>query len=105
MAGDRCLSYRHDPAEYEVNHYSENLAGISRSGHLKTSTKLVTPHCDGELAARELTAPGITFTTAGFRLAVISEPHPAPGARERFPDELADKSAFLCFLFFVLEAV
>jgi len=45
------------------------------------------------------------FTTAGFRIAVISEPPPAPGARELFPDELADKSAFLCFLFFVLEAV
>jgi hypothetical protein len=32
---------------------------------------------------------------------------PAPGARELFPDILADLplGAFLCFLFFVLEAV
>jgi hypothetical protein len=30
---------------------------------------------------------------------------PAPGARERFPEDLADvPSAFLCFVFFVLQA-
>lgn len=41
----------------------------------------------------------------GFRIAVISEPPPAPGARELFPDILADvPTAFLCFLFFVLRA-
>jgi ubiquinone/menaquinone biosynthesis C-methylase UbiE len=43
------------------------------------------------------------FTTAGFRLAVISEPQPDPSARELFPDgfhRLATKPAFL---FFVLE--
>jgi ubiquinone/menaquinone biosynthesis C-methylase UbiE len=47
------------------------------------------------------------FTEAGFRIAVISEPSPAPGARELFPDVLAKfpSGAFLCFLFFVLEAV
>jgi hypothetical protein len=46
------------------------------------------------------------FTAAGFRIAVISEPPPAPGARELFPDRLADtpSGAFLCFLFFVLQA-
>ena len=45
------------------------------------------------------------FTAAGFRIAVISEPPPAPGARELFPEILADiRSAFLCFLFFVLQA-
>ncbi|WP_431046922.1 class I SAM-dependent methyltransferase [Streptomyces sp. P1-3] len=46
------------------------------------------------------------FTAAGFRIAVISEPPPAPGARELFPDVLANypSGAFLCFLFFVLEA-
>jgi len=54
---------------------------------------------------RPLHAMTDAFTAAGFRVAVISEPPPAPGARELFPDELADKSAFLCFLFFVLEAV
>jgi SAM-dependent methyltransferase len=47
------------------------------------------------------------FTAAGFRIAVISEPPPAPGARELFPDSFTDKpagAAFLCFLFFVLHA-
>jgi hypothetical protein len=46
-----------------------------------------------------------SFTEAGFRIAVISEPHPAPRAHELFPDQVktAD-SAFLCFLFLVLEA-
>ena len=50
---------------------------------------------------REMTA---AFTAAGFRISVIDEPHPAPGARERFPEQFGEKEAFLCFLFFVLEA-
>jgi SAM-dependent methyltransferase len=54
---------------------------------------------------RPLHAMTDAFTAAGFRTAVVSEPYPAPGAHERFPDELGDKPAFLCFLFFVLEAV
>ena len=56
---------------------------------------------------RPLHAVTGAFIEAGFRIAVISEPSPAPGARERFPDELArfPSGAFLCFLFFVLEAV
>ena len=51
--------------------------------------------------------PAITgaFTEAGFRIAAISEPRPAPGAHELFPEALKSAdSAFLCFLFFVLEA-
>jgi SAM-dependent methyltransferase len=54
---------------------------------------------------RPLHAMTDAFTAAGFRIAVISEPPPAPGAREKFPEDLADiRSAFLCFLFFVLQA-
>ena len=54
---------------------------------------------------RPLHAMTDAFTAAGFRIAVISEPPPAPGARELFPEILADvPSAFLCFLFFVLQA-
>jgi SAM-dependent methyltransferase len=54
---------------------------------------------------RPLHAMTDAFTAAGFRIAVVSEPPPAPGARERFPEILADiPSAFLCFLFFVLQA-
>jgi SAM-dependent methyltransferase len=54
---------------------------------------------------RPLPAMNDAFTAAGFRIAVISEPPPAPAARELFPDELTAKPRFLCFLFFVLEAV
>ncbi|MGA4803120.1 class I SAM-dependent methyltransferase [Streptomyces lavendulocolor] len=43
------------------------------------------------------------FTTAGFRLAGISEPQPDPAARELFPDGFHDLSARPCFLFFVVE--
>jgi SAM-dependent methyltransferase len=48
------------------------------------------------------------FTAAGFRIAKIDEPLPAPGTpRELLPDFLQDKpsgAGFLCFMFFVLEA-
>ena len=53
---------------------------------------------------RPLHAMTDAFTKAGFRISVISEPPPAPGARELFPAELEAKPRFLCFLFFVLEA-
>ena len=55
---------------------------------------------------RPLHAMTDAFTEAGFRISVISEPPAAPDApRELFPDHLKDRTAFLCFLFFVLEAV
>jgi SAM-dependent methyltransferase len=54
---------------------------------------------------RPLHAMTDAFTAASFRIAVISEPSPAPGARELFPAELEAKPRFLCFLFFVLQAV
>jgi SAM-dependent methyltransferase len=53
---------------------------------------------------RPLHAMTDAFTAAGFRIAVISEPAPAPAARELFPDEIAARPRFLCFLFFVLQA-
>jgi hypothetical protein len=55
---------------------------------------------------RPLHAMTGAFTAAGFRIAVVSEPPPAPGARELFP-QLAGRpsESFLCFLFFVLEAI
>ncbi|MFE2159300.1 class I SAM-dependent methyltransferase [Streptomyces lydicus] len=43
------------------------------------------------------------FTTAGFRLSVLSEPQPDPAARELFPDGFHDLSTKTCFLFFVVE--
>lgn len=59
---------------------------------------------------RPLHTMASAFTEAGFRIAVISEPPPAPGARERFPEVFAEifkdpsNTAFLNMLFFVLEA-
>jgi ubiquinone/menaquinone biosynthesis C-methylase UbiE len=53
---------------------------------------------------RPLHAMTDAFTAAGFRVTVISEPAPAPAARELFPDVIAAKPRFLCFLFFVLQA-
>ena len=53
---------------------------------------------------RPLHAMTDAFTAAGFRISVISEPHPVPEARALFPDMLAEKPSFLCFLFFVLHA-
>ncbi len=52
---------------------------------------------------RPLHAMTDDFAKAGFRLSVVSEPHPAEGAKEKFPEEMQGKEAFLCFLFFVLE--
>ncbi|MFF6776856.1 methyltransferase domain-containing protein [Streptomyces sp. NPDC012637] len=43
------------------------------------------------------------FTTAGFRLSGITEPQPAPAARELFPDAFHDLSTRPCFLFFAVE--
>ena len=57
---------------------------------------------------RPLHAMTDAFTSAGFRIAVISEPPPASDTpRELLPAKIADRpsGAFLCFLFFVLEAV
>jgi hypothetical protein len=53
---------------------------------------------------RPLHAMTDAFTAAGFRISVISEPDSVPEARELFPDMLAEKPSFLCFLFFVLHA-
>ncbi|MGW6690847.1 methyltransferase domain-containing protein [Streptomyces sp. NPDC054961] len=52
---------------------------------------------------RSLKAMTDAFTTAGFRLSVISEPQPDPAARELFPDAFPHLSTHACFLFFVVE--
>ena len=54
---------------------------------------------------RPLHAMTDAFTAASFRISVIGEPPPAPEAHQLFPADLEGKSAFLCFIFFVLEAV
>ncbi|MEY9844567.1 class I SAM-dependent methyltransferase [Streptacidiphilus sp. MAP5-3] len=53
---------------------------------------------------RPLHAMADAFTSAGFRITAISEPEPDAAARELFPEVIAAKPRFLCFLFFVLQA-
>ncbi len=54
---------------------------------------------------RPLHAMTDAFTAAGFRISVVSEPpYAADTPREILPPELENISAFVCFLFFVLEA-
>ena len=54
---------------------------------------------------RPLHAMTDAFTEAGLRVSVLSEPPFSPKTpRELLPAELGDRSAFICFLFFVLEA-
>lgn len=55
---------------------------------------------------RPLHAMTDAFTAAGFHLDVISEPPPAPAARDLFPEEFRTiaGTSFLGFLFFVLRA-
>ena len=54
---------------------------------------------------RPLHAMTDAFTRAGFAISVISEPPFSPETpRELLPPDLGDRTSFLCFLFFVLEA-
>ncbi|TWP52233.1 class I SAM-dependent methyltransferase [Lentzea tibetensis] len=54
---------------------------------------------------RPLHAMTDAFTAAGFRINIISEPPPAPAARDLFPEEFRRFAgpSFLGFLFFVLQ--
>ncbi|MFJ4657311.1 class I SAM-dependent methyltransferase [Nocardia sp. NPDC088792] len=55
---------------------------------------------------RPLHAMTAAFIAAGFRVDTISEPPPAPDARDLFPEEFREVAgtSFLAFLFFVLQA-
>ena len=47
-----------------------------------------------------------SFAAAGFRIVTVSEPPPAPDTpKDLLPPGLAEGQSFMCFLFFVLEAV
>lgn len=54
---------------------------------------------------RPLHAMTDAFTEAGFRISVVSEPPWSPETPpELLPGKAAERTAFVCFLFFVLEA-
>jgi SAM-dependent methyltransferase len=65
---------------------------------------------DGQAASltfyhRPLHAMSDAFTRAGFAISTISEPPFSPDVpRELLPPGLGERTSFLCFLFFVLEA-
>jgi SAM-dependent methyltransferase len=98
-----------------VNHpFAENLAHRSdgrKPDYFATYNSTDEWTVGGQTAllscwTRPLHAMTGAFTAAGFRLLVISEPGVAPDTpRELLPDAFADSRHFLCFLFFVLEAV
>ena len=54
---------------------------------------------------RPLHAMADSFAAAGFRIAVISEPPPAPDTPPQLLQPHLDGRSFIGFLFFVLEAV
>jgi SAM-dependent methyltransferase len=83
--------------------------GGRKAGYFATSNRTEEWTMGGQTAPmsfwdRPLHAMTDAFTAAGFRIAVISEPEPAPAARELFPGEIAARPRFLGFLFFVLQA-
>ena len=53
---------------------------------------------------RPLHAMTAAFTAAGFRIGIVSEPQPAPVARELFPDQFQFLTTHPNFLFFLLHA-
>jgi SAM-dependent methyltransferase len=86
-----------------------HLQADRKPDYFATSNRIEEYSFNGQTALlslwdRPLHAMTGAFTAAGFRITVISEPEPAPAARELFPDQLAATPRFLAFLFFVLQA-
>ena len=79
-----------------------------RPDYFATTSYTFTWMFDGQAAPmrfwrKPLHAMTDAFSTAGFRLAVISEPQPDPAARELFPNDFHDLSTKTAFLFFVVD--
>ncbi|MFS8095791.1 methyltransferase domain-containing protein [Lentzea alba] len=102
--GRLIASVNHPTAEYGI----ERLAG-RRPDYFSTWNSIGEWTENGQtirlsLWNRPLHAMTDAFTAAGFRISVISEPQPAPEARELFPEEFDLLSTAPSFLFFVLHA-
>lgn len=83
-----------DADYFAISEYSEEYTFAGQSGVLT-------------FWHRPLHAVVNEFADAGFRIAAVGEPPPAPGARELFPEAIPGNrpsDSFLCFLFFVLQA-
>lgn len=102
--GRLIMSVMHPTAEYCI----ERLHG-RRPDYFSTWFGTDTFTANGETIAlglwnRPLHAMTDAFTAAGFRISVLSEPPPAPQARELFPREYELLATAPSFLFFVLTA-
>jgi ubiquinone/menaquinone biosynthesis C-methylase UbiE len=99
--GRLMLSVNH-PTVYKVMYPSADYFAITQHSEEFTFT--------GQSAVlkfwhRPLHAMTGAFTEAGFRISVIGEPpFCADAPRELLPPHIGDRTAFLCFIFFVLEA-
>ena len=104
--GGRLIVAVDHPFAVEYGHMTET----GKSGYFRTRRRTEEWTFGGFTApmtfySRPLHAMTDSFTAAGFRIAVISEPPPAPDTPlELFPPEWGGRRTFLSFLFFVLEA-
>lgn len=105
VPGGRLIVAVNHPMAYKLTYPDANYFGIqeySQDNVFNGQNAVLT------FWHRPLRAMTAAFTEAGFRITAVSEPPPAPGARELFPDILANAKSpdgsFICFLFFVLQA-
>ncbi|PWD50790.1 SAM-dependent methyltransferase [Serinibacter arcticus] len=95
-----------------INHPTVRVVTHPDDGYFETYRYTETFEFDGRPAAltmwhRPLRDVLRAFTDAGFRILVVDEPAPSPDTpAELLPPRIAsgERSAFLCFLFLVLEA-
>lgn len=101
-AGGRLILSVNHPIVYKFNYPSADYFAITEyseeftfGNHTATLT----------FWHRPLQAMTKAFTDAGFRIAVVSEPPFSPDApRELLPPQLAGRTSFLSFIFFILES-
>ena len=99
--GRLILSVNH-PSAYKMNYPSADYFAVTEYSEDYTFNGQ-----DAQLTLwhRPLHAMTDAFTEAGFRISILSEPPYATDTpRELLPPNLGDRTAFVCFIFFVLEA-
>jgi SAM-dependent methyltransferase len=101
--GGRLLLSVYHPTVYKLGYPDADYFAVTQFSEdytLKDGQSMVLTYWH-----RPLHAMTDAFTEAGFRISVISEPPFSPDIpRELLPPQLANRTAFLSFLFFVLQA-
>ncbi|MBD8063273.1 class I SAM-dependent methyltransferase [Oceanitalea stevensii] len=95
-----------------VNHPNVRVFNFPQEDYFATREYVETLELDGQPTEvtfwhRPLRAMTRAFTDAGFTISLVEEPEPSPDTPpELLPPRIVsgERSAFLCFLFFVLEA-